>query len=354
MKRALLAALLVTTACTQNADKPARADCTKASAHDFDGDGRDDVAIGDPWQAGGAVRLLTAGKVIKLPSPELGAHDGFGAALTFTQVDGDGCADLVIGAPYTDVDGKEAGAVYLLYGGATGKPMTRLTARQPKDGATFGWSLAAYGDVIAIGAPHENAVHLARRGMVERTITQDTMGVPGDSDPLDQFGTEVALGPMASGKVALAVGAPYEGDDEDEVGAVTVIDDVSADRLSGARLTPPKIDDGGLCAFGQSLVYVEGIGLAAGGADCGKVQFYDLDLRPSRTVARPRNSPEHEPVRLAASKGSTAALWPGPSPTLRLLGAEDAEDRDLKGSETARSVTFLDGRPITMGGDVLS
>ncbi|MFI6325466.1 VCBS repeat-containing protein [Nonomuraea sp. NPDC050556] len=345
MKRAVLAIVLVTTACTQTTDNPAKpADCAKASAHDFDGDGRDDVAIGDPWVAGGAVRLLTAGKVVKLPSPELGAHDGFGAALTFAKVDGDGCADLVVGAPYADVGGKEAGAVYILYGGAA-RPPQRITARQPKDGATFGWSLAAHGDVIAIGAPHENAVHLARRGTVERTITQDTMGVPGDSDPLDQFGTEVALGPMASGKVALAVGAPYEG----EVGAVTVIDDVNADRLSGAMLTPPKIDDGGLCEFGQSLVHIEGVGLAVGGADCGKVQFYDLDLHPSRTVARPRNAPKFEPVRLASTNGQAAALWPGPSPTLRLLGKGD-----LKASETARSVTFLDGEPITMRADVLS
>lgn len=348
---AALAVVLAATACTQSESAPPGrvADCARAGASDFDGDGRDDVAVGDPWTAGGAAYLLTAGRVVRLPSPKLGPRDGFGASLVMAKVNGDGCADLVIGAPYTRAGGVEAGAVHILYGGAA-QPARRLTARKPVDGAAFGWSLAAYGDVIAIGAPREGAgaVHLARKGAIERTITQDTEGVPGNGDALDQFGSAVALGPMASGRTGLAIGTPYEQDDEGEVGAVTVVHDVAADKLKGTRLAPPGIDDGGLCEFGQNVAYVRGVGLAAGGADCGKVQFYGLDLRPSRTVKRPAATLRHEQVRLAASaSGQVGALWPGPSPAIRLLGAKDTEV-ETKGIETARSLTFS-GTSLVVG-----
>ncbi|WP_345390362.1 integrin alpha [Nonomuraea salmonea] len=100
---------------------PAVADTAAcAGAADFDGDGVDDVVVGDPFgdEQKGAVHVLSAGKVVPVAVPGPAKGDGFGWSVRLAQVNGDACADLVVGAPYADVDGVEdAGAAYVIFGG---------------------------------------------------------------------------------------------------------------------------------------------------------------------------------------------------------------------------------------------
>jgi hypothetical protein len=118
---------------------------TSLAIADFDGDGRQDLAVGEPARsssavASGAVHVhyfqnpgglaagLTAGQFWRqghagVPSaPE--ANDFWGYSLAAGDFDGDGYADLAIGAPFESVGAVErAGAVTVLRGSAA-----RLTA----------------------------------------------------------------------------------------------------------------------------------------------------------------------------------------------------------------------------------
>ncbi|MEV0163845.1 hypothetical protein [Nonomuraea fuscirosea] len=78
-------------------------------------------------------------------------------------------------------------------------PPRRLVSLKPEKDANSGESVAAHGDLIAIGTPNEQpggAVYLAEKGSVSRRITQETRGVPGASEPGDHFGKHLALGPL--------------------------------------------------------------------------------------------------------------------------------------------------------------
>ncbi|MGJ6961003.1 hypothetical protein ACSDR0_03755 [Streptosporangium sp. G11] len=209
------------------------ADCTGAGVSDFDGDGLEDSAVGDPLAnpggltGAGAVHVLfgrgESGEAVTVPETKAG--DGFGWSVRLAKVDGDGCADLLVGAPYADVAGRaDAGAVYVVYGGPGGRT-ARLVAPEPEADAHFGWSLTFGGTMVAVGAPHENAEGTADSGAVYlfgtpalgtgRRISQETEGVTGNGEVGDMFGWSLAIGRLGgtSQEPDLAVGVPYENDD---------------------------------------------------------------------------------------------------------------------------------------------
>ena len=103
--------------------------------------------------------------------------DYFGAALAIGPVDGDGYADLVVGAPAEAVGDEDAGRVFLVRGGSTGLATSGNTA-----------------------------------------YDQDTAGVPGGSEDGDGFGAAVTLlDSSGDGTVDLTVGAPGEDDGQGRV-----------------------------------------------------------------------------------------------------------------------------------------
>ncbi|MFD0657910.1 FG-GAP repeat protein [Thermocatellispora tengchongensis] len=234
---------------------------------DFDGDGADDFVTGDPFAdvdglpGAGAVHLVSGRALTPVGAPDPAAGDAFGWSVALAQLDGDGCADLLVGAPYADVDGRtDAGAVYVLYGGA--ERNVRIVAPEPQQDAHFGWSLAASpddGGVVAIGAPYEEddqvrdagAVYLFR-GNDTSTLTrisQESEGVTGNSETGDMFGWSLALGRLAGAAdgVDLAVGSPYENNDGTgrqnvegmlDTGGLNVVHDPT--RAEGGRYTGGK------------------------------------------------------------------------------------------------------------------
>jgi hypothetical protein len=197
-------------------------------------------------------------------------------------VDLDGYADTVIGAPQADVSGAaDAGRVTVLRGGsaaAYGSPGFDLTAAAlggaVRPGERFGASLAI-GDFtgdgcadLAIGSPGANAgagaVHVVDLSTSARTapevtvLAQDGSGVAAGPERGDGFGTALAVTP---GRVrdSLWVGAPGEGlSGRADAGAVTSfgVRDTSG-ALGGDRYDWRQADFGGTSEagdrFGQAL-----------------------------------------------------------------------------------------------------
>ena len=162
-----------------------------ASAGDVNGDGRNDLIMGAPQNGnithGGAAYVIYGrdsdftGKIdLGLLNPSTGFKITGAAATDLTgygvssagDINNDGFADLIIGAPQNDSDGADAGLTYVLYGGSA-IGATDLAALTPQQGFAIrgeaagdyaGYNVFAAGDVNAdgfddmiIGAPYNDA-----------------------------------------------------------------------------------------------------------------------------------------------------------------------------------------------------
>jgi FG-GAP repeat len=262
---------------------------------DFNGDGRDDLAIGVPGEneGAGAVNVLygsSNGLSATSPrsdqlwtqnSPDVNdvseASDNFGSSLGSGDFNGDGRDDLAIGAPDEDltVEKGQAGGVEVIYGSSSGLSATSPRTDQfwTQDSANidgiaehndaFGWSLGSGDfngdgeDDLAIGARWENINSHSEAGAVQviygsssglsatspradQFWNQDTTNVNDVVESEDQFGFSVSSGDFnGDGKDDLAIGVPF--DDIGSVfepGAVEVIYGSS----SGLSATSPLAD----------------------------------------------------------------------------------------------------------------
>ncbi len=91
-----------------------------AGAGDVDGDGLDDALVGAP---GASAASLLLGGSADLSERVFSGPEGAEAGTSVDgagDVDGDGYADLIIGAPYEGSAGTEAGAAYLVLGASAG------------------------------------------------------------------------------------------------------------------------------------------------------------------------------------------------------------------------------------------
>ncbi|MBW8481760.1 FG-GAP and VCBS repeat-containing protein [Actinomadura parmotrematis] len=160
------------------------------AAGDFDGDGYGDVAVGnygDSGHLGGQVVVykgsadgLTGARTV-INADTAGVPGGratgdlFGASLSAGDVNGDGKADLAIGAP----------------------------------GVKVGTAAAAGGAYLLLGSPS------GLTGAGSQWVSQATEGVPGGAEAGDHFGWSVALGDLTKdGKADLVVGVRNENGSE--------------------------------------------------------------------------------------------------------------------------------------------
>lgn len=175
-------------------DMPKAEGDSRVTVGDIDGDGYGDLVLANPedpalqegtGHLGGQVEIWYGGKggpdltqtptVVHQDTPGVPGtgeeRDFFGGSLSVGDVNGDGYADLAVGARYEGVHGTPfAGAVTVLYGSATG-----LTTK---------------------GA---------------RSFHQDTAGVPGTAETQDGFGGAVRLIDLnRDGRAELVVAAPGE------------------------------------------------------------------------------------------------------------------------------------------------
>jgi subtilisin family serine protease len=207
---------------------------------DFDGDGKDDVAVGAPNQAiggkrSGTVMLFKGDSTGLKPWKSLGQTglgrdeegDLFGAALVAADFDGDGKADLAVGAPGEAPDiSPKSGYVFVFRGAADGlqpwKGLDQAGLGRNESGDLFGQALAAAdldGDGkidLAVGAPGESPgmdpdsgyVFVFRGGDLTPWKGLDQSGL-GKNTAGDLFGAGLAAADFdGDGKAELAVGAP--------------------------------------------------------------------------------------------------------------------------------------------------
>ena len=127
-----------------------------ASVGDVDRDGSADILGGAPFAASpagpGEVRLwsgLTGAPLLTLEG--LSVNDQFGSAIAGAgDIDLDGTPDILVGAPFDDVAGTNRGAVRV-FSGATGAQLLQVTGTEAN--GEFGAAVASIGDVNADGRP---------------------------------------------------------------------------------------------------------------------------------------------------------------------------------------------------------
>jgi hypothetical protein len=180
---------------------------TALAAGDFDGDGRDDLAIGVPNQdhlagilvpdVGAAVLLRGSASGISSSGGFLldrfdsdglrAANDHFGTALAAGDFDGDGRSDLAVGIRGATVDAvQDAGKVAVFAGAPTGVEPTfavnlsqsGMAATFPEENDEFG-SVLATGDFdadgyddLAVGVPGDSAGGFEDAGMAHVFVSQ--------------------------------------------------------------------------------------------------------------------------------------------------------------------------------------
>lgn len=205
---------------------------------DFNGDGLGDVAVGIPGQAtgsGGEVRIYgnfpTLNLLTSLSTSTPGVSIEFGSSLAAADLDGDTDIDLLVGAPYGDVNTTiEAGYVVPFLN--TNPATTALTAgsviidRTQEGGAQFGSVILVPGDIsgdgqndVVIAAPTATFGATAGAGTLTffRNAGSGTFATPaatdvyGPSSPTTDgaSGASLAAADLDNDTIAdLVVGAP--------------------------------------------------------------------------------------------------------------------------------------------------
>ena len=211
---------------------------------------------------------LTAGDTV---------NDVFGAAVAISG------GTAIVGAFGDDAHGINSGAAYLFDSG-TGEKLARLTANDPADGNTFGWSVAISGNtaiVGGIGDSHQGAYAGSAYLFDSSTGEQIAKLTAEDSAAFAYFGISVAI----SGNTAI-VGAFGDQEKGISAGAAYLFD-----TTTGAQIAKLTAEDGWASGYFGYSVAISG-GLAVVGAPFDRVagvysgSAYVFDIATGAQIAK--------------------------------------------------------------------
>jgi hypothetical protein len=243
------------------------------AACDFDGDGRDDLAVGVPFDDvsgqsnAGSVHILYGGTSGLSGAGDQVFHqdvlndaaedfDHFGQSVAAGDFNNDGRGDLAVGVSSESIESVsvfETGAVHIIYGGASGltdagnsvftqdTPGMNETAEQ-SDAFGFAVTSADFDgdgfDDLAVGVPFEDVGALEVAGAIQtiygtsgglspdgdQVFHQESTGMNDTSEEFDVFGFSLASGDYdGDGFDDVAVGVPGEAVVTDDEGAVQIV-----------------------------------------------------------------------------------------------------------------------------------
>ncbi len=224
-----------------------------AGAGDLDGDGTDDLVIGAPYVnvQRGAVYIFSGGVRGKMDTSDAEAvltgekpDDYAGYAVAGVgDTDGDGLAEVLIGAPYEDTGDSGAGSAFLFRGPVLSSSMSAADAQVVGTTASNQWgkALAALGDLdgdgfddIAVASPYWPSYEYGLVNAGGTSILRGPLGgaVLATSGEVvivaersgDQAGSTLAVGDLdGDGGNDLVLGAPYEQSNGSTSGAAYVL-----------------------------------------------------------------------------------------------------------------------------------
>ncbi|MEL6614949.1 MAG: FG-GAP-like repeat-containing protein, partial [Bacteroidota bacterium] len=180
-----------------------------SGAGDVNGDGFDDFVVGAPEIVANEVYVFFGGLVLDatadLTFGGQDTFDDFGASVAGAgDLNGDGYADILVGAPVNGAAGPNAGRAYVFFGGPSADALPDIVLSPEADSGFFGGSVAGAGDLdgdglpdVAVGAAFFNTANGSDTGAVfvysnANTGTGIAEWTAVGEDTFDNFGTEVA------------------------------------------------------------------------------------------------------------------------------------------------------------------
>ena len=231
-----------------------------ATAGDVNGDGYADVIVGAPLYDNGQENegraFVFHGSASGLsPTPAWTAESNqadarFGMSVaTAGDVNNDGYADVIVGVPYYDDGQENEGAIVVFYGSSTGLNQINWQGRESNQaGARFGSSVGTAGDVnndgfadVIVGAPYfdrgqtdEGAVAVYHGSASGLSLNPDWTAESNQAEAL--FGSSVGTAGDVNGDgfADVIVGVPYHSNDQSREGGAAVYHGTS----SGLSPTP--------------------------------------------------------------------------------------------------------------------